>query len=146
MPQSPFPQWERSRSQEWRIPERFIMAVTVITAWADTTEQAVYAGACSLKAIIVLANKAQSAAAYLQLFDAAVGAGITPGTTEPAWAFKIDTQALSGKTLHKFIFPNGGAKFNTACTAFLADAAGGGTAPLTTVLPDYIEFHWEYGV
>lgn len=118
------------------------MAVARFTTFTDTTEQTVYAHPCSVKAIIALPNKAQSGRAYIQLFDAT---NPTPGTDAPGLQVWVDTLALSGKTLHKFIFP-GAVKFGTGCTIFCSTAAGGATASTTTTKPDWIEVVWEVGV
>lgn len=119
------------------------MAVFTAAAFADTTEQTVHSGPCSVKAIIIHKNHSQSAAAFIQLWDAA---NPTPGTTAPPWSFKVDTLTNTGQLVTKIIFPNGGIKFNTACTIFCSTAASGGTASTTTTLPDIIEVVYERGV
>jgi hypothetical protein len=118
------------------------MAFTEFTGtWVDTTEQSVYAGRCFVTGIEVDKNIAQSAAAFIQLFDVA---DPTPGVTVPSVQVFVNALSSVGKRKAKFIFP-GGLLFATACTAFVSTAVGGATAPLTTVLPDRVRVHYVLG-
>ena len=67
------------------------MAVARFTAFSDTTEQTVLATPCKVTSVVVKANKAQSGAAYIQLFDAT---NPTPGTTKPEVSFRVNTLAI----------------------------------------------------
>ena len=110
------------------------------STWTNTTEQTASSGACRLHAIEIEPNSGQSAAAYVQLWDAS---GPTPGTTAPDYAIMIPTNTNRGLTRKiKAIFPNGGLEFATAITLFVATAAGGGTAVATTVIPQEIKLYF----
>lgn len=119
------------------------MAKARFTTWADTTEQTVLAAPCRVTVIEIEPNFSQSAEVYLQLFNAA---DPTPGVTAPNLVIPIGTvttQGVKGKT--KVVFPGGGIRFGTACTAFCSTAAAGGTAPTTTALPRAISVFYAKG-
>lgn len=109
------------------------------STWTDTTEQTAVSIACRVHCIEIEPNLAQSAAAYLQLWDAS---NPTPGTTAPDYAYKINTTTVEGlKRKEKIIFPNGGKEFATAVTLFMSSDAGA-TAVLTTVIPKNIRIYY----
>ena len=74
-----------------------------------------------------LGNGANAARTYLQIFDKAAAADVTPGTTVPKIAFEI---AASSQLTLDFSKPIG---FTLGIVVFVATAVGGGTAPGTAV-------------
>jgi hypothetical protein len=119
------------------------MAVVTFTTWANTTEQTVLAATCRVTAIEIQPHASQAAEVYFQLFN---DASPTPGSTAPNMVIPIGTVTTQGlKRRLKVLFPNGGIRFDTACTAFCGTAAAGGTAPTTTSLPPYIRVSYAIG-
>ena len=120
------------------------MAVVKFTgAWTDTTPQTVLATPCRVSAIEIQPNGAQAAQTYLQLFN---NAAPTPGVTAPDLVVPIGTVTTQGlKRDVKYILPNGGFRFATACTAFNSTTPNGGTAPTTTAIVDAIRITFQVG-
>lgn len=104
------------------------------STWADTTEQTAVSVACRVNSITIHTDTDQTEG-HVQLWDVA---NPTPGTTAPDYAYCIPAATISAKRRHKILFPGGGVIFSTAVTLFVATAAGGATAVLTTAIPDDI--------
>lgn len=120
-----------------------------IGAWADDTEQTVYAGPCRLRSVEVLPNEEQAAEVYVLLYDS-----LNPDLTNtlPNMAIRVPTADSQGAGTHgngltvsggtsrkqKVVFSGYGLVFTTGLTVMLAvtvgPAAGHTVAPTTTSL------------
>lgn len=112
------------------------------STWADTTEQTVFSVAARVTKIEIIPDVAQSATAYIDFWD---NANPTPGTTTPFLRIPVNSNTTRGlQRKIAVVFPNGGLRFGTACTAFCS-SNGGATAALTTVIPDDIIVYYVKG-
>lgn len=120
------------------------MAQTTITgAWVDTTEQEIIAAPCRVTSITVALNQGQTAPAFLQFWDLA---DPTPGTDVPFMTIPIPSVAINGyKRTFKVIFPNGGLRFNVACTMFVGTDPEAITAVTTTAIPQSVRVDYALG-
>ena len=131
------------------------MPVFSATTWVDDTEQTVSAAACRVTAIEILPHEEQANEVYLQLFNSA---DPDPGTTAPNMVIPIGTNTTQGagtantwttaggmSRKRKVIFPGGGFRFGTACTAICTTTATGETAATTTSLPKSIRIFYVLG-
>ena len=110
------------------------------SAWSDTTEQTVASAAVRLHKIEIFPNQAQSAIAYLDLWDAS---NPTPGTTTPTLRIPVPSATTNGM-VRKISVDLHGVRFGTACTAFVS-SDGGATAVLTTTIPLEIKVYYSIG-
>lgn len=112
------------------------------STWADTTEQTVFSVAARITKVEIVPHASQSATAYVDFWD---NADPTPGTTTPFIRIPVNTNTTRGlQRKIAVVFPNGGVRFGTACTAFCS-SDGGATAVLTTAIPADIIVYYAPG-
>ena len=113
----------------------------ILSTGVPTTEGS--ARPCVLTAVQIKCNKAQSGGGYLKLWNLALSTDVNADhiTTEPWIILPFTTQAISGKQVQKYSFPQG-LDFNLGMQVAMDTTIVGNTAVATTVLPEEVMIFW----
>lgn len=113
------------------------MAVARFTSFSAAG--AISSGAVRVNAIVVKTpTDGPTSDTFLELFNTTSGAVIL-GTTAPDVSVVVEKLSRRGtKGVQKFVFPNGGRRFQTACALGVVTGFNGATGATTTA-PDSVE-------
>lgn len=113
------------------------MAVTVISTWADTTEQTVYSAAAYLKGVFASNPGLTATEGWILLYD---GGTVTPGTTVPDLVLWVPWNNMN-KTTFRFELPR--LYFATNIQAFHCDTSGNNASAWNGGTGSRLEFYFE---
>ena len=131
-----------------------VARMTVATVTAISNQVLTIAGAVTtegagrpamLTSIVVKPHQSQSALRYLKIFDLALTTDLNADhITGLTMCLPINTLAVGGKRVQKFVFP-GGVKFALGIQAVIDTTPGGNTAAATTTIPEEVLFFFTRG-